>query len=100
RDKVIGVLCGWDRIRFHGSRRWLAGAMGFKHYLDLAKVLLKDFREHALETTTRLRQTIEERESQQGREVHFLPSSKTDKDAEVRQFIAKHGVKEGLVGVW
>jgi hypothetical protein len=100
RDKVIGVLCGWDRIRFHGSRRWLAGAMGFKHYLDLAKVLLKDFREHALETTTRLRQNIEERECQQGREVHFLPSSKTDKDAEVRQFIAKHGVKEGLVGVW
>jgi hypothetical protein len=30
---VLGVLCGWDRIRFQGSRRWLAGEMGFKHYL-------------------------------------------------------------------
>jgi len=100
RDKVIGVLCGWDRIRFQGSRRWLASVMGFKHYLDLAKVLLRDFREHALASTARLRQSIEERETQQGREVHFLPSSKTDKDAEVRQFIAEHGVHEGLVGVW
>src|SRR5215510_1412210 len=100
RDKVLGTLCGWDRIRFQGSRRWLASVMGFKHYLDLAKVLLKDFREHALQTTERLRQNIEQREAQQGRQVHFLPSSKTDKDAEVRQFIAAHGVKEGLVGVW
>jgi hypothetical protein len=99
-SQVIGVLCGWDRIRFQGSRGWLAGVMGFKHYLDLANILLKDFVEHALETTNRLRQGIEQSVAQQGREIHYLTSSKTDKDGEVRQFIAKHGVTSGLVGVW
>jgi hypothetical protein len=99
-SQVIGVLCGWDRIRFQGSRGWLAAVMGFKHYLDLANILLKDFVEHALETTNRLRQGIEQSVAQQGREIHYLPSSKTDKDGEVRRFIAKHGVTQGLVGVW
>jgi hypothetical protein len=100
RDIVIGFLCGWDRIRFQGSRRWLAGEMGFKHYLDLAHILRVDFREHALETTDRLCQDVEQREIQQGREVHYLPSSKTDKDETVRAFIAEHGITQGLVGVW
>src|SRR5437868_11488254 len=99
-SQVIGVLCGWDRIRFQGSRGWLAAVMGFKHYLDLGNILLKDFIEHALETTNRLRHGIEQSVAQQGREIHYLPSSKTDKDGEVRQFIAKHGVTQGLVGVW
>jgi hypothetical protein len=97
---VLGVLCGWDRIRFQGSRRWLAGEKGFKHYLDLAHVLWKDFRGHAIETTKRLRQDVEQREAQHGRKVHLLPSSNTDKDAEVRAFIAKHNITQGLVGVW
>jgi hypothetical protein len=97
---VVGFLCGWDRIRFQGSRRWLASATGFKHYLDLAHVLLKDFGDHALETTERLRQDVEQREAQHGRKVHYLESSDTDKDQEVRQFIAANNITQGLVGVW
>src|SRR5438132_1471940 len=100
KEKVIGVLCGWDRIRLQGSRRWLASVVGFKHYLYLAGILWKDFREHALATTERLRQNVERREAQEGREVHYLPSSNTDKDGEVRRVIAQQGVKQGLVGVW
>ena len=100
RDIVFGILCGWDRIRFFGSRGWLAGEIGFKHYLDLAHVLWMDFGAHALETTERLRQDIERRETDQGREVHYLPSSVTDKDKTVRAFIAEHGITQGLVGVW
>jgi hypothetical protein len=60
---VVGFLCGWDRIRFQGSRGWLAGEYGFKHYLDLAHVRFKDFRDHAIETTERLRQDVEQREA-------------------------------------
>jgi hypothetical protein len=75
-SQVIGVLCGWDRIRFQGSRGWLAAVRGFKHYLDLANVLLKDFVEHARETTNRLRHGIEQSVAQQGREIHYLSSSK------------------------
>ena len=97
---VLGCLCGWDRIRFQGSRRWLAGENGFKHYLDKAHILWMDFREHALKTSERLRQDVNQRELQQGREVHYLPSSTTDKDAEVRQFIADNNITQGLVGVW
>jgi hypothetical protein len=97
---VVGFLCGWDRIRFQGSRGWLAGEYGFKHYLDLAHVLFMDFRDHAIETTERLRQDVEEREAKQGRKIHYLESSDTDKDKEVRQFIADNKITHGLVGVW
>src|SRR3974377_2263068 len=100
QNKVIGVLCGWDRIRLQGTRRLLASVEGFKRYLHLAGMFFKDFREHALETTARLRQNVEQREAQEGREVHFLPSSKTDKDGEVRKVLGQRGIKGGLVGVW
>lgn len=100
RHIVLGILCGWDRVRFFGSRGWLANDMGFQRYLNYAHVLLKDFRAHARETTKRLRQDVERRETEQGREVHYLPSSDTDKDKTVRAFIAAKGITQGLVGVW
>ncbi len=97
---VIGVLCGWDRIRFQGCRRMLLGEVGFRRYLDRARILRMDFREHARATTIRLRDDIERREAEQGRKVHHLQSSNTDKDAQVRLHIAEHNIKQGLVGVW
>jgi hypothetical protein len=97
---VIGVLCGWDRIRFQGSRGMLVQEIGFRRYLDRAHILRMDFRDHALETTERLRQDVERREAEQGRKVHHLSSSHTDKDSVVRQHIAEHKIQRGLVGVW
>jgi hypothetical protein len=97
---VIGILCGWDRIRFQGSRRLLADDIAFRRYLDRARILRMDFREHAKGITERLRQDVEEREAHQGRKVHYLSSGNTDKDATVRRYIAKHNITQGLVGVW
>jgi len=97
---VLGFLCGWDRLRFQGSRRWLAGEIGFKQYLTKAQILLSDFREHALETTERLRQVVEQREAEQGRKIHYLSSGAIDKDEQVRAFIAQNNITQGLVGVW
>jgi hypothetical protein len=100
QDKVIGVLYGWDRIRLQGTRRLLASVEGFKRYLHLTGIWWKDFREHALATTERLRQNVEQREAHEGRKVHYLPSGRTDKDGEVRKVIAQQGITQGLVGVW
>jgi len=97
---VLGVLWGWDRIRFQGVRRYLASAECFKRYLHLARIMWKDFGEHAQDTTARLCQDVEKREARRGHEVHYLASTKTKKDDQVRQFIAKHGITKGLVGVW
>src|SRR5271155_4047243 len=91
---VLGVLCGWDRIRLQGSRRWLAGEVGFKHYFDKAQVRWMDFRDHAMHITERLRQDVEQREADQGRKVHYLPSSASDKEEQVRKFIDKNEITE------
>jgi hypothetical protein len=99
-SKVLGVLCGWDRLVFQGSRRYLASVECFKRYLHWAGIMWKDFREHAKATTEALCRDVEEREARLGRAVHHLPSSDTDKRAEARKVIAEQKLTHGLVGVW
>jgi hypothetical protein len=46
-SKVIGVLHGFDRLRFRGSNRALCHGAGILAFLCWAKVLLKDFGRYA-----------------------------------------------------
>jgi hypothetical protein len=50
-DLIIGVLNGFDRLRFRGTLRWLAYTQGMKKFLDHTGVLLKDFKAYALRLT-------------------------------------------------
>jgi hypothetical protein len=56
---VLGCLCGLDRIRFRGSKRTLCYPQGIQGHLHARKVLLRDFKGHALATTEALFQAIE-----------------------------------------
>ena len=48
-DRVIGVLHGFDRLRFRGTLRPLAHAGGMMEFLWSSKVLLKDFGQYVLD---------------------------------------------------
>ena len=54
-DKVSGVLSGFDRVRLRGTLRWLSNPRGMLNYLSCVSVLLKDFKEFAMDCTTRIR---------------------------------------------
>jgi hypothetical protein len=97
--KILGVLHGFDRVRFRGTKRFLANVKGMVNFLWQERVLLKDFKGYASAITERVRQAGEEVAVRQGRPVEYFASSKTDKDAWARATAQRDGIRQGLIGV-
>lgn len=96
---ILGVLSGWDRLRFRGTMRWLANPKGLFGFLWHRGILLKDFGRYAEATSQRLRTATEALVREQGRPLHYLASSATSKDDLIRALIQRDGLREGLVAV-
>ena len=98
-QKILGVLHGPDRLRFRGSRRFLASVTGMLRYLWRRKILLKDFKAFAGNITAQVREAAEEVAVRSGRPVLYLPNGQMDKEAWARQVAKRDGIHEGLIGV-
>jgi hypothetical protein len=98
-SKILGILHGFDRIRFRGTRRFLATVVGMMHFLWQRQVLLKDFKAFAGNITAQVRQAAELGAVQQGRPIEYLHNSVLDKEAWARQWAQHDGIREGLIGV-
>lgn len=96
---ILGVLHGFDRIRFRGTRRLLANVGGMLAYLWKRQVFLKDFKAFAGNITAQVRQAAEEVAESQGRPVEYLHNSAMDKEAWARQIAQRDGIQQGLIGV-
>lgn len=96
---ILGTLQGFDRIRFRGTRRFLANVAGMLGYLWQRQVLLKDFPEFAGRITAEVRQAAEEVASSQGRPLEYLHNSAMDKEAWARAVAQRDGIEQGLIGV-
>jgi hypothetical protein len=94
---VIGTLCGFDRLVFRGTLRFLAHRAGMMSYLWAVRVLLKDFAGHAEEMTRRMREASEALARRTGRPVRYLTSSASDKEAIAREIARTDGIEEGLI---
>src|SRR5512147_665449 len=77
---VIGVLHGWDRLRFQGTLRSLYYPAVMECYLQRAGVLWKDFKPFATGLTDRICQAAAALAQQQQRPQIYLPSSRTNKE--------------------
>ena len=64
--KILGVLSGFDRMRFRGSFTPLTAAGGLLAWLWKAGVLLKDFKAFAEDLTRQIRQATEAAPSPRG----------------------------------
>ena len=98
-SKILGVLHGFDRIRFRGTRRFLANVVGMLNFLWHRQVLLKDFKAFAGVITAEVRQAAEEVALKQGRPIEYLHNSVMDKEAWARQLAKRDGIQQGLIGV-
>jgi hypothetical protein len=58
--RVLGVLSGFDRVRFRGTFRQLAHLSGMMSILSYLHVLLKDFGDFSQQTTARFRDGVED----------------------------------------
>jgi len=96
---VIGVLSGLDRIRFRGTQRLLATRRGMAQYLWQRRILWKDFRSFATQTTETMRQALEEQVEQLGRPLVYLNSSQVRKETLALELAARDGITAGLVAV-
>jgi hypothetical protein len=96
---ILGILHGFDRVRFRGTRRFLASVGGMLGYLWRRQIYLKDFKGFAGNITAQVRQAAEEVAVSRGRPVLYLPNGQMDKEAWARQVAKRDGIGEGLIGV-
>jgi len=96
---IIGVLSGWDRIRFRGTIRRLAHAGGLYGWLCDRGILLKHFKAFALGLTGALKQSVLGIAEAAGTTVKYLASSSLSKEDLVQELLRREGVTDGLVCV-
>jgi hypothetical protein len=96
---ILGVLHGFDRIRFRGTRRFLATVAGMMKFLWQRQVLLKDFKAFAGNITAQVRQAAEEAALKEGRPVEYLRNNNLKKEDWARSLAKHDGIQQGLIGV-
>jgi hypothetical protein len=96
---VCGVLSGFDRLRFRGTKRLLACVRGLASYLWTQQILFKDFATFAQDSTARLRRAIEDNAHALGRPVVYVPSTNTAKEDLARDIAQRDGIGSGLIAV-
>jgi hypothetical protein len=97
RDSVIGVLSGFDRVRFRGTLRWLCHADGVGRWLTTMHVLLKDFGDLTRRVTEGIRDAAEHLAAAARRPIRYLASPSQSKEEYARAITAEDGVREGLI---
>jgi hypothetical protein len=97
---VIGVLSGLDRLRFRGSLPQLYCPRTMDAYLEVKKVLYKDFKAFAVDLTQRIKSATLRMAELAGRPFRYLASCYTRKETLARDLIQQDHLKEGLVGVF
>ncbi|HEX5102414.1 MAG TPA: hypothetical protein VFV87_01295 [Pirellulaceae bacterium] len=72
-------------MRLRGTLRWLSNPRGMLNYLSCVSVLLKDFKEFAVDCTTRIRRGSQCLALASGRPFHYLNSSTVREEELVEQ---------------
>ena len=100
RKDVMGILHSFDRLRLQGSLRYLYCAEIFEEYLSKARVLCKDFKQHAKGVTAQICRQAEELAQSLGRPYTYFASSRLSKEEAAQKIVEQDGLKEGLVAVF
>ena len=99
QSQVVGVLSGFDRVRFRGTTRVLNTVRGLFSWLCEQGILLKDFAPFALGLTAQLKSSIEAVAAAGGRKIEYLASSALSKEALVAELLRREKIDHGLVCV-
>jgi len=96
---VLGVLIGFDRVRFRGTLRMLANTSGMYRFLSSNKILLKNCSDYMHDVSRQLGARTEALALLHARPVVYLPSYTTSKEAVARDIAERDHVREGLIAV-
>jgi hypothetical protein len=95
----MGVLNGFDRLRFRGTLRWLCYAAGAGRYLSAIGVRLSEFKEFTQSVTAQVRASIEGVARAAGRPIDYLAKPSISKEDYARAIAKRDGIEEGLIAV-
>jgi len=94
---VLGVLSGWDRLRFRGTLQSICHSRGLGAFLGCTRRFYKGFKAFALESSAQLREAALKVAQQASRPVIYLRSMHTNKEQVARHCAQQDGIKEGLI---
>jgi hypothetical protein len=100
QSEVVGVLSGWDRVRFRGTIRVLSTVRGLFSWMNEQHVLLKEFRGFAMALTERLKASVEAVAAAAGRSIEYLASSAISKEGLVEELLRREKVEQGVVCIF
>jgi hypothetical protein len=96
---VLGVLIGFDRWRFRGSKRRLCYPEGVMSFLSYQSVLLKEFNKpYAMNVTATLCTAIEKPAKEAGLYL-YLNNNEVSKEEAALAIAAQHKKTRGLIAV-
>jgi hypothetical protein len=96
---IVGVLSGFDRIRFGGSFPCMNYLKGFDKFLGAMGVLYKDFGKFAEGVSDRIKAHARKFAERYGREVVYLESSSICKEETALRIAERDKITQGLVCV-
>ena len=99
-DRIVGILTGFDRMRFRGTLRSISYAKGLQIWLNQQHVLLKHFGPFAEQLSKQLTAHARAMAEDLGRPFEYLSSWKIRKEDRAREILARDGVRDGLIAIF
>jgi hypothetical protein len=99
KDRIVGSISGFDRMRFQGTLRWMAHVDGMGKFLNSQGVLLKDFGRYVEKISEEIKQYAYGVAEAKARPVHYVACSSDSKEDIAMKIAERDGIKEGLIGV-
>jgi len=96
-EKIIGILRGFDRMRFRGTLRRISSASGMETYLKYMGVFLKNFGAWSKSTTEALRQASEASPAFEGRPNIYLDNPNVSKEDLAKTIAKRDHIEEGPI---
>ncbi len=99
KDRILGSISGFDRMRFTGTLRWMAHVDGMGKFLNSQGVLLKNFGAYIETVSERIKQYAYRIAEAKGRPVEYVASSSESKEDIAIKIAERDGIQQGLVCV-
>lgn len=99
REKIVGVLSGFDRLLFRGTLRSLEYQKGFEAFLATHRVLYKDFANFAKRLSDEVKAHAQAFAKRHGRPLIYLHSPAISKEDYARRLMQRDGITQGLICV-
>ncbi|MBI3410497.1 MAG: hypothetical protein HY040_19330, partial [Planctomycetes bacterium] len=96
---LVGILCGFDRLRFRGVSRLLNNTGGVNSYLYRRDLLVKEFAQHTQELTAKIIAGTEALAKSEGLAIRYLNSPNLDKEAVALELAQERRIRQGRIAI-